>query len=153
RNTQPAPHFIWAQCRRAGTEALKEWIDAGFDHVSTDELTIHRRELREGLDSGLSRPPSERSGAGIPLAAFARVMRGIATGANDFFFLTRRRADELKIPAELLLPAIGRTRDATTEELTQDALRQLEASDRPTLLFAPDGREFDDFPEAAREYL
>jgi hypothetical protein len=59
----------------------------------------------------------------------------------------------LKIPAEMLLPAIGRTRDAPTEEITQDTLRQLEAADRPTLLFAPDGRELDDFPEAARNYL
>jgi hypothetical protein len=59
----------------------------------------------------------------------------------------------LKIPAEMLLPAIGRTRDATTEEITQDTLRQLEAAGRPTLLFAPDSRELDDFPEAARNYL
>jgi hypothetical protein len=153
RNARPEARFLWAQCRRAGSEALKEWIDAGFDPVSTDEITIHRRDLQEGLNSGLSRPPSERSDAGIPLAAFARVMRGIATGANEFFFLTRRRATELKIPAEMLLPAIGRTRDAPTEEITQDTLRQLEAADRPTLLFAPDGRELDDFPEAARDYL
>jgi adenine-specific DNA-methyltransferase len=153
RNTRPESHFMWAQCRRAGNETLREWIDAGFDPVSTDELTIHRRDLQEGLDSGLSRPPSERSDAGIPLTAFARVMRGIATGANEFFFLTRRRATELKIPEEMLLPAIGRTRDATTEEITQDTLRQLEAAGRPTLLFAPDGRGLDDFPEAARNYL
>jgi hypothetical protein len=153
RNARPEPRFVWAQCRRPGSEALREWIEAGFDLGSTDELTIHRRDLQEGLDSGLSRPPSERSDAGIPLAAFARVMRGIATGANDFFFLTRRRADELKIPAEMLLPAVGRARDATTEELTQETLRQLEAAGRPTLLFAPDGREFDDFPKASRDYL
>ena len=153
RNARPEARFLWAQCRRAGSEALREWIDAGFDPVSTDDITIHRRDLQEGLDSGLSRQPSERSDAGIPLAAFARVMRGIATGANEFFFLTRRRATELKIPEEMLLPAIGRTRDATTEEITQDMLRQLEAAGRPTLLFAPDGRELDDFPEAARNYL
>ncbi|HEY7181692.1 MAG TPA: N-6 DNA methylase [Blastocatellia bacterium] len=153
RNARPESRFLWAQCRRAGSEALREWIDAGFDPVSTDDLTIHRRDLQEGLDSGLSRPRYERSDAGISLATFARVMRGIATGANDFFFLTRRRAGELNIPTEMLLPAIGRARDAVTEEITQDTLRQLEAADRPTLLFAPDGREFDDFPEAARDYL
>jgi methylase of polypeptide subunit release factors len=153
RNARPEARFLWAQCRRAGSETLREWIEADFDLASTDELTIHRRDLQEGLDSGLSRPPSERSDAGIPLAAFARVMRGIATGANEFFFLTRRRATELKIPEEMLLPAVGRTRDATTEEITQDMLRQLEAAGRPTLLFAPDGRELDDFPEAARNYL
>ncbi|MBO0726504.1 MAG: N-6 DNA methylase [Blastocatellia bacterium] len=153
RNARPESRFLWAQCRRAGSGALREWIDAGFDPVSTDELTIHVRDLQEGLDSGLSRPQRERSDAGISLATFARVMRGIATGANDFFFLTRQRANELKIPTEMLLPAIGRARDAVTEEITQDTLRQLEAADRPTLLFTPDGREFDDFPEAARDYL
>src|SRR5262249_22182074 len=153
RNARPEAHFMWAQCRRAGSETLREWIDAGFDLTSTDELTIHRRGLREGLGSGLSRPPSERSDAGIPLAAFARVMRGIATGANEIFFLTRHRATELKIPEDMRLPAIGRTRDATAEEITQDMLRQLDAAGRPTLLFAPDGRELGDFPEAARDYL
>ncbi|MGH9752163.1 MAG: HsdM family class I SAM-dependent methyltransferase [Blastocatellia bacterium] len=153
RNARPEAHFMWAQCRRAGSATLSEWIEADFDLASTDELTIHRRELREGLDSGLSRPPSERSNAGIILADFASVMRGIATGANEFFFLTRQRATELKIPAEMLLPTVGRTRDAPTEEITQDTLRQLEAAGRPTLLFAPDGRELGDFPEAARGYL
>jgi adenine-specific DNA-methyltransferase len=153
RNVRPEAHFLWAQCRRAGTETLREWIEADFDLASTDSLTIHRRDLQEALDSGLSRPPSERSNAGITLADFASVMRGIATGANEFFFLTRQRATELKIPDEMLMPAIGRTRDAPTEEITQDTLRQLEAAGRPTLLFAPDGRELDDFPEAARSYL
>src|SRR5215813_5620474 len=82
RNARPEAHFLWAQCRRAGSETLREWIEADFDLASTDALTIHRRELREGLDSGLSRPPSDRSNAGIVLADFASVMRGIATGAN-----------------------------------------------------------------------
>jgi adenine-specific DNA-methyltransferase len=153
RNARPKTQFMWAQCRRAGSEALREWIEADFDLASADALTIHRRELQEGLDSGLSRPPSERSNAGIVLSKFASVMRGIATGANEYFFLTRRQANELKIPADMLLPAIGRTRDAPTEEITQGTLRQLEAAGRPTLLFAPDGRELDDFPEAARNYL
>ncbi len=153
RNAQPEAHFLWAQCRRAESAELRGWVEADFNLDSTDALTVHRRDLREGLDSGLSRPPSERQNAGIVLADFASVRRGIATGANEFFFLTRRRATELKLPDEMLLPAIGRTRDAPTEEITEDTLRRLEAAGRPTLLFAPDGRELDDFPEAARDYL
>ncbi len=153
RNARPEAQFLWAQCLRAGSETLKEWVKAVFNSASTDTLTVHRRDLREGLESGLSRPPSDRSDAGAVLADFARVMRGIATGANEFFFLTRRQATELKIPAEMLLPAVGRTRDVPAEEITHDTLRQLEAAGRPTLLFAPDGRDLDDFPEAARDYL
>lgn len=153
RNSKPESRFQWAQCHQAGSEALREWIETGFDQASSATLTIHRRDLSEGLNSGLSRPPAEQSNAGIVLADFARVMRGIATGANEFFFLTRQQATELKIPAEMLLPAIGRTRDVPAEEITQDTLRQLEAAGRPTLLFAPDGKELDDFPEAVRGYL
>lgn len=40
-----------------------------------------------------------------------------------------------------------------TEEITQEMLRDLEAAGRPTLLFAPDGRRLEEFPEAARRYL
>lgn len=153
RNTRPETHFLWAQCQRAGNETLRKWIEADFDPASIDAITVHRRDLQESLDSGLSRPPFERSDSDFTLADFAKVMRGIATGANEFFFLTRRQATELKIPAEMLLPAIGRTRDAPTEEITQDTLQRLESAGRPTLLFAPDGRKLNDFPEAARIYL
>jgi adenine-specific DNA-methyltransferase len=80
-------------------------------------------------------------------------MRGIATGANEFFFLTRCRAEELGITEEMLLPAVGRTRDVPGEFVTQETLLNLEASGRPTLLFTPDGRELDLFPASVRDYL
>src|SRR5262245_370174 len=96
--------------------------------------------------------PSGRSNVGIPLAAFARVMRGIATGANGFFFLKRRRADGWNISIQQLVPAVRRTRHATTEEITQETMRPRKPGGRPTLLCATDGREFDDFPRAARDY-
>src|SRR5262249_3985750 len=71
RNARPEAQFLWAQCRRAGSETLREWIEADFNPASTDALTVHRRDLQEGLESGLSRPPSERSDAGATLADFA----------------------------------------------------------------------------------
>ncbi|MEX2242605.1 MAG: hypothetical protein WD716_02035 [Fimbriimonadaceae bacterium] len=82
-------------------------------------------------------------------------MRGIATGDNDFFFMTRARATDLGIPDEFLLPAIGRTRDliGDGDEVTTETLQELESAGRPNLLFAPDGRALRDFPDAVREYL
>jgi methylase of polypeptide subunit release factors len=153
RNAKPEGQFLWAQCKQPENESLRNWITTNFDQTSSDDLEVHRRNLVEGLMTGLSRAPAEQTGAGVVLADFARVMRGIATGANEFFFLTRQRANELKIPEEMLLPAVGRTRDVPADEITEDTLRRLEASGRPTLLFAPDGRALEDFPEEAREYL
>jgi hypothetical protein len=82
-------------------------------------------------------------------------MRGIATGDNAFFFLTRQRAEELEIPPDFLKPAIGRTRDliGDQDEVTTQTMKELEQAGRPTVLFAPDGRALWDFPEPVRRYL
>jgi hypothetical protein len=90
---------------------------------------------------------------GIPLSYFAYVMRGIATGANDFFFMTRKRSEELGIPQDLLLPAVARTRDVPENEITIDSLKYLEHSGRPSLLFSPDGRPMQSYPPSVRRYL
>jgi len=81
------------------------------------------------------------------------VKRGIATGANDFFFLTRSRAHGLGLLEEFLIPAIGRTRDVTGDEITAETMLGLESLGRPTLLFAPDGRPLDEFSSPMRSYL
>jgi hypothetical protein len=80
-------------------------------------------------------------------------MRGIATGANEFFFLTAEQAQALGIPGDFLIPAVGRTRDVTTDEITSATIYELEQKGRPTLLFTPDGRPLDSFPPAVRDYL
>ena len=80
-------------------------------------------------------------------------MRGIATGANEFFFLTREQAAELQLPKEFLIPAVGRTRDVDSAELTQEVLCHLEGKGRPTLLLSPDNRPLSQFPPALQNYL
>ncbi len=80
-------------------------------------------------------------------------MRGIATGANEFFFLTKEQAKEKNIPAEFLQIAIGRTRDVNSENITLELIEELEKKGRPTLLFSPDGRKLEDFPFDMKKYL
>jgi hypothetical protein len=87
------------------------------------------------------------------LGDFAGVLRGIATGANEFFFLTSEKAVTLRIPSEFLVPAVGRTRDVPEDHITIETLSLLEKRGRPTLLFSPDGRRIDLFPTEVREYL
>jgi hypothetical protein len=153
RNARPESIFSWVLCKRPETVDLKEWMGSSLSDNSTSDLSISNRGLVEALTTGFSRMPVTDSNGGPTLADFAKVLRGIATGANDFFFLTPQQAKELKIPASFLIPAIGRTRDVPVELITDKLLEDLDSSGRPTLLFAPDGRHLDAFPPTVREYL
>jgi hypothetical protein len=153
KNAKPKDAFPWARCIKAETEELKKWVLSGFRAERLDDLQIYERRLVEGLTTGLSRSPLAKESDGPTLSMFAAVLRGIATGANEFFFLTTRQAKILRIPGEFLVPAIGRTRDVMGEELTSETMHTLAVKGRPTVLFSPDGRPIEDFPPPVRKYL
>jgi hypothetical protein len=153
RNMPPTKAFLWAQCSEAETTALTQWVMSDLHLMSEPAIRVTKRDLAEALQTGLSRPPSELREHEPRLGDFATVLRGIVTGANDFFFLTRTRARELRLPAEFLRPAIGRTRDAVREELTPSDLDALDAKGRPTLLLCLDNRPLHQFPPPVQEYI
>jgi hypothetical protein len=151
-NGRPAGEFWWARCSEPESRDLQTWAASDFTEAG-ETLRVFRRDLTEGLTTGLSRPPVEKSHDAPVLSDYARVMRGIATGANEFFFLTAKRAAELSIPGEFLLPAVGRTRDVPGEEIDAGSVKALAEAGKPTLLFSPDARPLDLFPAPVREYL
>ena len=153
RNAEPVGQFVWARCTEPGTDRLDCWVASGFDRLSSDAISVCPRAIAEALQTGLSRPPMDRAHTGRTLGDFARVVRGIATGANDFFFLTTAQAEERHLPSDFLVPAIGRTRDVRDEEVNLAALAALDTAGRPTWLFSPDGRPAQYFPQPVREYL
>jgi hypothetical protein len=83
----------------------------------------------------------------IPLGAVARVRRGFTTGANDVFYLSRRRAAELGIEAACLAPLVKAPprRGPAAIAVAADRLDDL-------VLVAPPAAELDRFP-ATRAYL
>lgn len=151
-NGRPKTDFLWAICTTPDTNQLKQWTLSGFKQPS-DAISVQERSIDEGIATGLSRPRAENQADSLTLADFAKVMRGIATGANEYFFLTKKQAADLGLPQEFLLPAVGRTRDVTGGEITEETMRVLDESGRPTLLFSPNGKAPDTFPIAMREYL
>ncbi len=151
-NESPQEKFRWAKCLHPKTSGLQSWIKSGFEKAD-DALDIHTRFLSEGLSTGLSRPQTAISESAFRLGEFAHVVRGIATGANEYFFLTSRRAEYLQLPEEFLIPAIGRTRDVPGNTISCETINHLESKNRPTLLFSPDGRPLEKFPQPVREYL
>lgn len=153
RRAAPAPEFLWARCTEAGTKELKRWTLSQFMYRPQSGLVVHRRELAEGLTTGLSRSPRGIRPPGPSLGDFATVLRGIATGANEFYFLTREQARALAIQETFLVSAIGRTRDVPADVIDGELLAKLDAAGRPTLLFCPDGRQLDCFPTPVQRYL
>ncbi|MBI2871568.1 MAG: N-6 DNA methylase [Chloroflexi bacterium] len=153
RNTEPAPLFLWAKCLEPGTDLLKEWTRAGCPAEGNRTIIVHRRLLAEGLATGLSRSPVPEGEQGPALGEFATVLRGIATGANDYFFLTSSQAHEMGIPHRLLVPAIGRTRDIEGDTITAERLKTLDGLGRPTWLLSLDGAPMESFPKEVQAYL
>ncbi|MCX7046240.1 MAG: N-6 DNA methylase [Candidatus Sumerlaeota bacterium] len=153
-NRAPKDTFLWARCLKSNSPSLKQWIDSDLPDQSADgDLTIATRDLTEGLRSGFSRPPQTNPTGIARLGDFATVMRGIASGDNDFFFFTRKRAVELGIPEQYLILAIGRTRDVDGKRLTKDDLERLDAHGRPTLLLSVNGCGMETLPASVQEYL
>ena len=150
---EPRPHLWWARCRAPDHVSLHVFCSTGCQAPENDSLVVEQREIGEALSTGLSRPRTLTKPGDIRLGDCARVLRGIASGANAFFFLTRERARELHIPREFLLPAVGRTRDVPGHTLDEAALDALDRRGRPTLLFAPDGRAMHRFSRSVRNYL
>lgn len=154
RKAAPREKFAWARVMEAESDSLRQWIDAGLpDEFTSESLEIMARTTEEGFATGLSRAPLESEITRHCLGDFARVMRGIATGQNDFFFMTPRQADELEIPRRYFVPALGRMRDVQTEPFTKKDLHTLDANGRPTLLLSLGDEPREKLPAALQRYL
>jgi adenine-specific DNA-methyltransferase len=153
KKTRSCKKIHWVKCLEANTYELKELIESNFKKKTFAKIKVIERDIDESLNTGLSREPQKNGDIEFRLKDFAKVMRGIATGDNDYFFLTREKVKLLGIPKEYLLMAIGRTKDVDNSIITKEILTDLDQKGRPTLLFSPDGRGIDNFPESVRSYL
>jgi adenine-specific DNA methylase len=153
KNEKPKDEMKWVRCLVPQSKGLLDFLQMDLGNINSEDLKIYNRNLTEALSVGLSRTPLENHNFEFTLTDFARVMRGIATGANEFFFLTKDQAKELQIPEKFFLPAIGRTRDAEEAIITQETVRKLEKKGRPTLLFLPNGVRWEDMPESVKNYI
>lgn len=152
QNEQPEKHLDWVKCQRQSSEELVSLL-SGHKWKQNETIQVHRRSMAEALSTGLSRPPSQAETDRHTLGDFASVMRGIVTGDNDFFFMTRMRAKELGIPESLLVKAVGRMRDIVGEQFSPEDVDRLETRGRPTRLLNVNGLSFDQLPTSVQAYL
>jgi hypothetical protein len=152
KRATPRDSFCWAKVNQKNERELQEFVFSDFKHSDSQDIEIISRRIDEAVATGLSRPPKETIGEEIfHLSDFADVMRGIATGANDFFFLTRRQVENIGIPSEFLKRAVGRTKDVTEDILTAADLENLDTINRPTYLLSINGNS--NLPKSIADYL
>ena len=151
KNCKPENTLFWVKTKEAYSRNLFDFISSDFKQQNCDTLEIENRNLNEAITTGLSRPPQNNNGFKFHLNDFANVMRGIATGSNEFFFLTSEQKKEFDIPDEFFKRAIGRTKDATENILTAKDIEDLDKNSRPTYLFTTNGCR--SFPKSVSNYL
>lgn len=150
RNAGSTSRFIWGRCTEADSPKLARWVSTDFEGDFPGALCF--RELEEALRTGLSRPPRAPHD-GPTLGTFASVVRGIATGDNDFFFLNSQQITDLGISDSFFVRAIGRTRDAIRDRITVEDLADLDRSGRPTFLLSLGNADINNLPRPLQTYL
>jgi adenine-specific DNA-methyltransferase len=111
-----------------------------------------------------SERPIVDSGGTVPLGGLARVHRGIVTGANDFFILSRQRATDLGLlpwcrPAitdgQEILRAGGVIRDAPERKLLLDVPCDIDRQAFPALdaYLRTGERRLGELPAVAERYI
>ncbi|MCI0707482.1 MAG: SAM-dependent methyltransferase [Ignavibacteriae bacterium] len=153
RNNEPGENFFWVRANQQNSNELFNFVISSFDDQTFSSLDITRRSIQEALTTGFSRFPGKVGQNRYRLSHLAKVMRGIATGANDFFFLSEKKAKELKIPEKYLKPAVGRTRDVSGSHFTTQDWESLNNEGRPTLLLSLDNTPIEKLPKSIQEYL
>jgi predicted RNA methylase len=100
-----------------------------LDH--DDVRIVSERRLSRGVGTSVAldpdgrRRPGRRSASSAPLGDVARVRRGVATGANTFFFI---RDDEIDgIPRAALRPALYRLRYVAADVLDSAGFKRIGA--------------------------
>ena len=80
----------------------------------------------------------------LPVSQFCSVTRGIATGANDYFCFSLKKAAEHSVPEHCLTKCICRSADVKTPFFTDADFDLLSASDKAVYVLDVTENEYDD---------
>ncbi len=71
----------------------------------------------------------------VPFSTYAKVVRGIATGSNEYFTFNVSKAKEFNIDEQFLLPCICSAKDAKTPFFTIQDFEELKRNNKSVFLF------------------
>lgn len=70
----------------------------------------------------------------VPFSTYAKVVRGIATGSNDYFVFNKSKATKFSIDEKFLIPCICRATDAKGSFFTDSDFEKLKSDDKNIFL-------------------
>ena len=154
RRDAPRAHFRWAKCLESNSPAFFDWVLNNLERApQPDKIEVFERAIAEGLSTGFSRPPQQKREGEAVLGDFARVMRGVATGANDFFCFSDERKRESGIDERFFVPIVARTRDVTGEFFDVCDWQTLDAAGRPRWMLQLPAQNALTLPQNVQNYL
>lgn len=137
KTAKPSRRFRLTEARMNGSvqrgRSVELSADAAPAHDAWTALLPSRAERIAGLVQGRT----------AILADYARVRRGIATGDNSFFCLTRDEVDAWGIEPEYLVPVVCGAKDLPANGALDEAFRaeRIESGARAFLLFCHESKD------------
>jgi adenine-specific DNA-methyltransferase len=136
---KPSNELLWMQWNGSPDSTLSIALQEVFQNhefLQHDDLQIECVQVEEAIKRGLSRDQIIDEVEGIPFGQLATTMRGIATGDNSFFLMTRDQIKSNGLSEDLFVRTVARVRDVQNEYLSSDDLEELDSSGRPTFLLS-----------------
>lgn len=125
-------------------EKIKEFADDYNAKQSKNEwknplthFIYHQSELEPSVkwNHYFSQVESLKYHGLVPFSRYAKVTRGIATGANQYFTLSEQEAKAFHLPDDVLVLCICGAKDVKGEFLTSSQFEQMKQEDRKIYLF------------------
>lgn len=105
------------------------WAAVPGRSVNVEELDPVEKWLRH-----FDEPQKLNHSELVPVSSYGAFSRGIATGANEFFIVSRQEAAELGLPASTLRACIARSSQVRQGYFTESDLRRLADNDERVFL-------------------
>lgn len=153
RKGGPTIRIACATIRVPETDALLQWVAAGFPTISTTDIVAYGRTREESLETGLTRDPRDQETDLVRLGELLKTSRGIATGDNAYFTMTESQMRATGIPPENFRRCVGRTKDIDGEELDLERLDQLDSMNRATYLLDVRASNKNEMDDQTRAYI
>lgn len=105
--------------------SLKEYVTFASSQLDPE---VKWKRYYEGLQSS-------KYNDLVPFSTFAKVSRGIATGANDYFTFKPSKIDEFNIPEDCFLRCVCHASDVQNQVFTERDFENLSNRDKTVYLF------------------
>ncbi|OJU47843.1 MAG: modification methylase [Bacteroidales bacterium 45-6] len=114
-----------------------ENIIANYPDLVNTKQTYHQSELNPVIKwkAYYQNQNSIRFKNLVPFSTYAKVVRGIATGSNEYFTFNLSKAIEFNIDEQYLLPCICSAKDASSTFFTTTNFEALKQNDKAIFLF------------------